>query len=57
MRSVSVMMALVNCAGFTVYAQFLLFAKERLEASHFQAGLLYAVGSAGMIALALAAGP
>jgi len=51
------MMALVNCVGFTVYAQLVLFAKERLEASDFQVGLLYAVGSAGMIALALAAGP
>lgn len=57
LRSVSVMMALVNCVGYTVYAQLVLFAKERLEASDFQVGLLYAVGSAGMIALALMAGP
>ena len=57
LRSVSLMMALVNCVGFTVYAQLVLFSKERLAASDFQVGLLYSVGSAGMIALALAAGP
>ena len=49
--------ALVNCVGFTVYAQLVLFAKERLEASDTQVGFLYAAGSVGMIALALAAGP
>ena len=57
LRSVSVMMALVNCVGFTVYAQLVLFAKEHLEASDTQVGILYSVGSVGMIALALAAGP
>lgn len=57
LRSVSALMALVNCVGFTVYAQLVLFSKERLAASDFQVGLLYSVGSAGMIALALAAGP
>ncbi len=57
LRSVSVMMALVNCVGFTVYAQLVLFAKEHLEASDTQVGILYSVGSVGMIVLALAAGP
>lgn len=57
LRSVTVMMALVNCVGFTVYAQLVLFAKDRLDASDFRVGILYAVGSAGMILLALAAGP
>lgn len=57
LRNVAAMMALVNCVGYTVYAQLVLFAKDRLDASDFRVGLLYAVGSAGMIALALAAGP
>jgi predicted MFS family arabinose efflux permease len=51
------MMALVNCVGFTVYAQLVLFAKERLGASDAEVGLLYAAGGVGMIALALLAGP
>jgi len=51
------MMALVNGVGFTVYAQLVLFAKERLGASDTQVGLLYAAGSVGMVALALMAGP
>lgn len=57
LRSVVIMMALVNCVGFTVYAQLVLFAKERLGATDSQVGFLYAAGSVGMIALALAAGP
>jgi MFS family permease len=57
LRSVAIMMALVNCVGFTVYAQLVLFAKERLGATDSQVGFLYAAGSVGMIALALAAGP
>jgi MFS family permease len=57
LRNICLMMALINCIGFTVYAQLVLFAKERLEASDTQVGILYAAGSAGMIALALAAGP
>jgi MFS family permease len=57
LRSVSVMMALVNCMGFTIYAQLVLFAKEHLEASDTQVGILYSVGGVGMIVLALTAGP
>lgn len=57
LRSVAIMMALVNCVGFTVYAQLVLFAKERLGATDSQVGFLYASGSVGMIALALAADP
>ena len=57
MRNTCLLMALVNCVGFTVYAQLVLFAKERLEASDTQVGFLYAAGSVGMIALALATGP
>ena len=57
LRSVAIMMALVNCVGFTVYAQLVLFAKERLGATDSQVGFLYAAGSVGMIVLALAADP
>jgi MFS family permease len=56
LRSTCCLMALVNGVGFTVYAQLVLYAKERLGASDTQVGLLYASGSIGMIVLALAAG-
>ncbi len=57
LRNLIAMLALVNCVGFTIYAQLVLFAKERLGATDTQVGLLYAAGGVGMIALALAAGP
>ena len=57
LRSTCFLMALVNGVGFTVYAQLVLYAKERLGASDPQVGLLYAAGSIGMVVLALAAGP
>lgn len=57
LRGTCLMMALINGVGFTVYAQLVIFAKERFEASDTQVGLLYASGSLGMIVLALAAGP
>jgi len=57
LRNTCLMMALVSCLGFTVYAQLVFYAKERLGASDTQVGLLYAAGSVGMIALALVASP
>ncbi len=57
LRGTCCMMALVNCVGFTTYAQLVLFAKRQLHASDTQVGLLYAAGSAGMILFALAASP
>jgi len=57
LRNTCFMMALVNCVGFTVYAQLVLFGKERLGASDTEVGFLYAAGSVGMIVLALTAGP
>lgn len=57
LRSVALMMALINCVGFTVYAQLVFFAKDRLSATDTQVGLLYAAGGVGMVLLALAAGP
>ncbi len=57
LRNTCLIMALVSGVGFTVYAQLVLFAEERLGASDTQVGFLYAAGSVGMIALALAASP
>src|SRR5215216_1381121 len=57
LRNISLMMALVNFVGSTVYAQLVLFAKDRLSASDTQVGLLYSAGSAGVVVLGLAAGP
>ena len=57
LRDTFLMMALINCVGFTIYAQLVLFAKRQLGATDPQVGVLYAAGGAGMILLALAAGP
>jgi MFS family permease len=57
LRNISIMMALVNFVGTTTYAQLILFSKVRLQASDFQASLLYSAGSLGVVILALAAGP
>ena len=57
LRNISLMMALVNFVGSTVYAQLVLFAKDRLGASDTQVGFLYSAGSLGVVLLALAAGP
>src|SRR6266702_215080 len=45
LRNISLMMALVNFVGTSTYGQLILFAKVRLQASDFQASLLYSVGS------------
>jgi MFS family permease len=57
LRNISLMMALVNFVGSTVYAQLVLFAKDRLLASDTQVGFLYSAGSLGVVLLSLAAGP
>jgi MFS family permease len=56
LRNISAMMALVNFVGTTTYAQLVLFASERLQASETQVGLLFSAGSAGVVVLGLAAG-
>jgi MFS family permease len=56
LRNISLMMALVNFVAATQGAQLVLFAKERLQASDTQVGLLYTAGSAGIVLLALLAG-
>jgi MFS family permease len=56
LRSIALMLSLLNLVGTTVFAQSVLFAKERLGAADSQLGLLYASGSAGVIVLSLAGG-
>ena len=57
LRNISIMMALVNFVGSTAFAQLIFFAKSQLQATDFQASLLYSAGSFGVVILALAAGP
>jgi MFS family permease len=57
LRNISAMMALVNFVGTTTYAQLVLFAKHQLLATNAEVGWLYSAGSAGVVVLALAAGP
>jgi MFS family permease len=57
LRNISLMMALVNFVGSTIYAQLVLFAKDRLSASDSQVGFLFSAGSLGVVLLSLAAGP
>ena len=56
LRNISAMMALVNFVATTTYAQLVLFASDRLQASETQVGLLFSAGSAGVVVLGLAAG-
>jgi MFS family permease len=51
------MMALVNLVGSTIYAQLVLFGKQRLGASDSEVGLLFSAGSLGVVVLSLLAGP
>jgi MFS family permease len=57
LRNISLMMALINFVGSTTGAQLVLFAKEQFGASDQQISWLFSAGSAGVIALSLAAGP
>lgn len=56
LRNISLMMALVNFISVTAMAQLVLFAKEQLQASDTQVGLLYTAGSLGVVVLSLLAG-
>jgi MFS family permease len=56
LRSISAMMAIINLISSTVFAQLVLFAKERLTATDTQVGLLYSAGSIGVVLLSLSAG-
>jgi MFS family permease len=56
LRNISLMMAMINTVGATVFAQVVLFAKQALGAEDSQVGLLFAAGGAGVVVLSLAAG-
>lgn len=57
LRSISVMMALINFVGVTVFAQLVLFAKQRFGVSDSELGLLFAAHGAGVVLMSLVAGP
>jgi MFS family permease len=57
LRNISLMMAMINLVGATVFAQLVLFAKQALRAEDSEVGLLFAAGGAGVVVLSLAAGP
>ena len=56
LRNISAMMALINFANAGIFAELVLFATERLDASKFQIGVLFAAGSAGVVVTGLLAG-
>lgn len=56
LRNISLMMAMVNFAGTTIYAQRVLYAKEQLRANDSEIAIMAAAGSAGVILLSLVAG-
>lgn len=56
LRNVSLMMALFNLVSVTIFAQDVLYAKERLHVNNFELGLYFAVGSVGAVLFSLAAG-
>jgi predicted MFS family arabinose efflux permease len=57
LRSISLMMALINFVASTQYGQLVLYAKRALGASDSQVALLFAAGAAGVVAVSMAAGP
>ena len=57
LRNISAMMALINLVSVTVYAQIVLFAKQRFAVSDSELGLLFAADGAGVVVMSLAAGP
>lgn len=57
LRSISIMMALVNFVATAAQVQLVLFAKERLRATDFEYGLLLSGSGVGVIVLSLLAGP
>jgi MFS family permease len=56
LRNVSLLMMLFNFVNITIYAQSVLYVKERLHATNFELGLFFAVGSVGSVLFSLSAG-
>jgi hypothetical protein len=57
LRSISIMMALINLVETTSSSQLVLFARRALHATNSEIGFLYAAGAAGIGAVSLVAGP
>jgi len=57
LRSISIMMALINLVAATADSQLVLFARRALHATNSEIGFLYAAGAAGVVAVSLVAGP
>jgi hypothetical protein len=57
LRSISIMMALINLVATTANSQLVLFARSALHATNSEIGFLYAAGAAGIVAVSLVAGP
>lgn len=57
LRSISLMMALINFVFSTASAELVLFAKRALHASNSEVGFLFACGAAGIVVVSLLAGP
>lgn len=57
LRSISIMMALINFVASTETSQLVLFAKRALAATDTQVALLFAAGAAGVVAVSMAAAP
>jgi MFS family permease len=57
LRSISIMMALINFVYSTASVQLVLFAKRALHASNTEVGFLFACGAAGIVVVSLLAGP
>jgi MFS family permease len=56
LRNISAMMALINFVNAGAFALLVLFATDRLGATRFQIGALFAAGSAGVVVTGLLAG-
>jgi predicted MFS family arabinose efflux permease len=57
LRSISIMMALINFTSATQYSQLVLFAQHVLGATDSQTALLFAAGAAGVVIVGLCAAP
>lgn len=57
LRSISLMMALINFVSATENSQLVLFAKRVLRATDSQTALLFAAGAAGVVIVSMAAAP
>jgi predicted MFS family arabinose efflux permease len=57
LRSISLMMALINFVASTESSQLVLFAKSVLGASNSEVALLFAAGAAGVVIISISAGP